>query len=289
MQLTEHIHALRIPFRVDANGVSLERFVVVYLIYSDAIYLIDSGVAGSEKVIRDYIETSGRDYGEIAMVLQTHSHPDHIGATRAIRDATGCSVAAHPLERAWIEDVELQARERPVPGFHRLVRGSVPVDRALEEGDLIPIGGDLALRVLHTPGHSPGSVTFLFSRDGALFSGDAIPLGGDLPVYVDAVESVRSLRRLRQIGEADLLLAAWDDPLRGNAVQERMDAGLRWLRRIQESVNRAVGSTGSTDPAVITGDVLLDLGIPPTAVNPLVVRSIQAHLQARCRADVTWE
>jgi hydroxyacylglutathione hydrolase len=122
MHITPQIHGLRLPFVVPvAPGIALDRFVYSYLIYGETITLIDTGVAGCEKTIFEYIRSTGRDPSEIALIIQTHSHPDHIGATKAIKDATGCSVAAHPAERAWIEDVECQNRERPVPGFATLV------------------------------------------------------------------------------------------------------------------------------------------------------------------------
>ncbi len=61
--------------------------------------------------------------------------------------------------------------------------------------------------------------------------------------------------------------------IRWNGGRERRDGEVRWLRRIRESADRAFGRRGSTDPAGITGDVLLVLGIPAIAVNPLDVRS----------------
>ena len=103
-----------------APGLILDRFVYSYLVYGETITLIDTGVAGCETHIFDTIRSAGRDPSEIALVILTHSHPDHIGAARAIREATGCSIAAHPAERAWIDDVELQNRERPVRGLHSL-------------------------------------------------------------------------------------------------------------------------------------------------------------------------
>lgn len=126
------------------------------------------------------------------MVL-THPHPDHIGAVRAIQAATNCRIAAHPAERAWIEDVVLQNRERPVPGFSILVGGSVRLDCELTEGGSInsedtEVG---ELRVFHTPGHSPGSISLSLPNEGVLFSGDAIPVTADLPVYDDAPASIR--------------------------------------------------------------------------------------------------
>jgi glyoxylase-like metal-dependent hydrolase (beta-lactamase superfamily II) len=129
MQVTPAIHALRHPFQVPvAPGIVLDRFVNSYLIVGETITLIDTGVASCETRIFEYIRSIGRDPSEISLVILTHSHPDHIGAARAIREATGCSVAAHPAERAWIEDVERQNRERPVPGFATLVGGPVPLE-----------------------------------------------------------------------------------------------------------------------------------------------------------------
>jgi metal-dependent hydrolase (beta-lactamase superfamily II) len=108
----------------------------LYLIYGKKIYLIDTGVATSEKIIFDYIRKTGRNPEDISLIILTHSHPDHIGAAHEIKRATGSTIAAHHGERSWIEDVELQHRERPVPCFHSLVGGSVMIDRILENGDI---------------------------------------------------------------------------------------------------------------------------------------------------------
>ena len=203
MQVTPAIHALRHPFQVPvAPGIALDRFVYSYLIAGETITLIDTGVAGCETRIFEYIQSIGRDPSEISLIILTHSHPDHIGAARAIREATGCSVAAHPAERAWIEDVERQNRERPVPGFAGLVGGPVPLDFELDGGVTIDIDGtgEYEIEVMHTPGHSAGSISLFLPGNGALFSGDVVPVAGDLPVYDDVVGSVRSIRLLRGYG-----------------------------------------------------------------------------------------
>ena len=137
----------------------------------EKICLIDSGVAGSEKIILDYLKATGRSPQEISRLILTHAHPDHIGAAAAIKRISGCTVAAHAAEKAWIEDVDLQAKERPVPGFRSLVGGSVQVDQTLQDGDVLHLESGLTLRVLHTPGHSPGSISLWLAEDGALFSG----------------------------------------------------------------------------------------------------------------------
>lgn len=86
----------------------------------------------------DYIRKTGRNPEDISLIILTHSHPDHIGSAHEIQRTTGCTIAAHHGERAWIEDVELQSRERPVPDFHSLVGGSVRIDRILSISLLLP-------------------------------------------------------------------------------------------------------------------------------------------------------
>src|SRR5512140_2511528 len=109
MQVGQKIHALRVPFNVTSpSGMTLERFVYVYLVYGTEICLIDTGVASSEEAIFDYVLSTDRRVSDISLILQTHCHPDHIGATRAIKAETGCSVAVHSSEKRWLEDVELQ-------------------------------------------------------------------------------------------------------------------------------------------------------------------------------------
>jgi hydroxyacylglutathione hydrolase len=283
MQVTEHIHAIKIPFQVRSfSGISVDRFVYAYLIYGvERICLIDCGVAGSERVLFDYVRMTGRTTGEIAMIVQTHAHPDHIGATRAIKEATGCIVAAHPGDMSWIEDVELQCKERPIPNFQSLVGGSVVVDCILEDGDVIDLGDGLRLDVLHTPGHSNGSISLVLHEDQALFSGDAIPLAGDLPIYDDVLASVESIKKLKGIDGVKVLLSSWDDPRDGTQVYQQMDDGLQYLQRIHEAVINVV----EDDPSLAANDaelcrrVLVELGFPEQAANPLVARSFVANVK----------
>ena len=282
MLITPSIHALRHTFKIPAApGITLNRFVYSYLIFGETIILIDTGVAGCEKQIFDYIRSTGRDPSEIALIVLTHAHPDHIGAARAIQGATGCSIAAHPAERAWIEDVELQNRERPVPGFTTLVGGPVQLDFELVDGDSIETDETRAgeLQVLHTPGHSPGSISLFMHSEGALISGDAIPVVGDLPIYDDAPASVLSVKRLRGLTGTGVLLSAWDEPRKGDEAYRQMDRALEYLRKIHETVLTSAGA-GSPDIMELTRTTAAALGLPPQAANPLLARTIAANLRA---------
>ncbi|MDD1687689.1 MBL fold metallo-hydrolase [Methanoregula sp.] len=288
MLITPSIHALRHTFKIPvAPGITLNRFVYSYLVFGETIILIDTGVAGCEKQIFDYIRSTGRDPSEIALIVLTHAHPDHIGAARAIQGATGCSIAAHPAERAWIEDVELQNRERPVPGFTTLVGGPVQLDFELVNGDSIETDETRAgeLQVLHTPGHSPGSISLFMHSEGALISGDAIPVVGDLPIYDDAPASVLSIKRLRGLTGIGVLLSAWDEPRKGEEAYRQMDRALEYLRKIHETVLASAGD-GSPDIMELTRTTAAALGLPPQAANPLLARTIAANLRARDVPDL---
>jgi len=288
MQITPTIHALRLPFKVPiAPGIALDRFVYSYLIYGETITLIDTGVAGCERQIFDYIRSTGRDPSEIVLIILTHSHPDHIGAARAIRQATGCSIAAHPAERAWIEDVECQNRERPVPGFATLVGGPVQLDHELVDGDSIEPDETRAgeMQVFHTPGHSAGSISLFLHSEGVLFSGDAVPVAGDLPVYDDAVASVQSIQRLRGINRIHTLLSAWDEPKKDALAYQRMDDAIGYLQKIHETVLAAAGDE-PLDLMELTRKVAGQLGLPPQAVNPLLARTFSANLRVRDVPDL---
>ncbi len=288
MQIDKKVHALKVPFYITLpSGIPIERYVYVYLIYgSSSVCLIDTGVASSEQIIFDYLRKTDRKVDDISLIIQTHSHPDHIGATRTIKGETGCAVAVHPLEKAWIENVQLQAKERPVPGFDSLVAGSLAVDRTLEDGEIFDLGCGLKFQVIHTPGHSRGSLSILLLGYMVLFSGDAIPVPGEMPIYEDILASVESVKKLRNIPGIRHLLASWDEPRKGDEVYSRMDEGLDYLQRIHTAVLKCSGGRPSPEPMELSKCVLGELDIPSEVANPLVAGSFAAHLKLRDRKKI---
>lgn len=287
MQVSEHVHAIKIPFQVNLpSGRAVDRFVYAYVIAAEKVVLMDSGVASSEKTIFDCLGKISRVPEEISTLILTHSHPDHLGAAQTIQRASGCVVAAHPAERAWIEDVELQARERPVPGFHSLVEGPVQVGQTLEDGDTLDLGAGLTLEIFHTPGHSKGSLSLWLREEAALFSGDVIPLPGDMPIYEDAVAAARSIQRLKGLSGVRVLLSSWDDPQEGERIHQRMDEGLAYLQRIHEVVLQTAQDDPAPDWGELSGRVLAELGLPPALANPLIARSFESHWRARHLPDL---
>ena len=277
MQITPSIHQLTLPFIVPSPAGAIPRTVNLFLLPGEEITLIDSGVRGAEGSLADYLLTIGRPEATIRQLLLTHAHPDHIGAAMALRRRYNCRVACHPHERGWVEDVACQERERPVPGFQELVGGSVPIDFELVDGGRVELGGERFLTVLHTPGHSPGSITFWSEEERVLFCGDAVPLAGEMPIFSDYAASLKSLQRLQSY-EPDWLLSAWDEPQRGDAARQRIDDALAWLARIKATVQNVVRPSSAAAPLELCREVIPLLGLPHFAVNPLVARSLLACL-----------
>lgn len=281
MKIIEPIHALEIPFKVPVSPeIHIDRLVFAYLIFGKKITLIDSGVAGTESIIFDYIKKNGRYPHEISTLILSHSHPDHIGSAQIIKEATDCRVLCHPAEKDWVEDVEKQARERPVPGFHSLVGGSIPVDDLLQDEDLLRIEESIQCKVIHTPGHSAGSISLYFEDEKVLFSGDAFPVPGDLPVYDDIAICAASIKKLKEIEGIEILLSSWEAPIRGNdKINRRIESGVIYLQKIHNAV-LDVHEENKQTGMELCKKVVAFLGLPPFVANPLLVGAFMSSVNA---------
>jgi len=103
----------------------------------------------------------------VQAILLTHSHFDHVLAADALRAATGAPIAIHTAEADWLAHppAPLRAYVDPWPAFS--------ADRTLADGDVLEVGA-LTVRVLHTPGHSPGGASYWVAGEGVVFCGDAL-------------------------------------------------------------------------------------------------------------------
>jgi len=140
-------------------------------------------------------ELAARDW-TLKLIVSTHGHWDHIGDNAAVAAHTGADIAVHPLDRDRL------THPQPLWAPFEIVPSIPAVD--LAEGGEVRFG-DIRLTVLHTPGHTEGSVCLLDRDAGLLFSGDTLFAGGWGRVDLaggDPAEMAASLARLSELEDA---------------------------------------------------------------------------------------
>jgi len=127
---------------------------------------------------------------QIDYIIATHGHPDHVCGNRTIQDATGAKIIMHE------DDAEYFERQETQNYFSMLgLEPSPPTDVKVKEGDTITIG-DIKIKVIHTPGHTPGGMC-LYSAPN-LITGDTLFVGGvgrtDFPggSYTELIDSLKN-------------------------------------------------------------------------------------------------
>ena len=181
----------------------------VYLIADRRLILVDTAMPGNGEAVLGFIRRLGRAPDELEYIVITHGHIDHAGGAAELRRLTGARVVAHPEEGTRLSDgtlvlrgdINRQARPllRALSRFGRFP--PCPIDLPAADGDELASAG--GIRILHTPGHTTGSISLLMHRQRVLFVGDAIVSNRDrlsrpLPFGADQEQSERSLRRLAQ-------------------------------------------------------------------------------------------
>ncbi|WP_405904165.1 MBL fold metallo-hydrolase [Streptomyces sp. NBC_00656] len=259
-----------IPVPIPRNPL---RYVLVYALECrEGLVLIDAGWDDdvSWRALTEGVGAIGYDIKDVRAVLVTHHHPDHLGLAGRVREASGAWVALHALDAAVVRTrsaavglaegirTHLELHGVPADEARRTVEAlnvgrspEAPVaDVLLEDGEAIRLPG-LDLKVIWTPGHSPGHSCFYQPDRRLLFSGDHVlpRITPQIAVYAQTqgdplADFLRSLQRLDRFA-VDEVLPAHEYRFRGldkrTAYMARHHA--ERLAELNEAVGKQPGAT----------------------------------------------
>lgn len=158
---------------------------VFVLVDADGLTLVDTGLPYSQRRILSYLHRHGYPPTAVRRILITHADRDHMGSAAALKPLTGACVYASRLEGEAMAQGR-ETRRLRLAWWQKLVLKIVrpmfvkprPVcaDEFIEDGQTLPVLG--GLRVLATPGHTPGHLSFFAPEHGLLFAGDSLRSSG---------------------------------------------------------------------------------------------------------------
>jgi glyoxylase-like metal-dependent hydrolase (beta-lactamase superfamily II) len=194
------------------------------------VTLIDMGIASSGKKVIAALRSIGSDPSEVTRLMLTHCHPDHAGGAAYVSKETGRSVDVHANDAEYVRsgtqpDVDPSSRigklfrKLPEPKVEK-----VSVGEELRDGQVVPFAG--GIRVVHTPGHSPGHASYLHEPSGTLITGDAIfnVLGRRWPMKMLCSNFALTKQTAHRLGELEYSTAAFTH---GPEIRERPREAIR--------------------------------------------------------------
>jgi len=265
----DRIYRLAAPF--EGGGLTN-----MYLVRGSKTALIDTAVLGvPTEYLAPAMQEIGLSLGDVDYVLNTHGHMDHLGGNAEMKDA-GAEIAIHSADaertRSNQGHVDRAASGLSLLGLQdrmaareamllRLLGREVGCDRMLEDGDVVDLGSELRLTVVHTPGHTPGAVCYLWEAPGILITGDSIQARGSrvggMPVMEDPSTYEGSLKKAEGVGAKALLMGhafkgadgdlgpvARDGKV-ADVFRESLATHKSWMGAVAKAISETPGGTAS--------------------------------------------
>lgn len=223
------------------------------LVGKERVWVIDPGTPDDDEQRRVAEHLRGREVGG---VILTHRHRDHVAGAEPIAALLRCDIFAHPITKEELA-------------------GRVRVDRLLDEGDSIDLGGGRTSSVLFTPGHARGHIVLWEPRTRAMVVGDMVAGVGSVIISApdgDVADYLRSLARLRALDPLALY------PAHGPVISPgapKLDEYIAHRRKREHDIRAVIVSErGATLGRVV--DVVY--ATTPAYLRPWALRAASAHV-----------
>jgi len=208
MQLNDDMYVLALPMVQDGETTFFNLSLILDATHGPT--LVDTGLPGQQDAIATVLADAGVQVQELKRIILTHQDIDHVGSLHDLVQASGARVLAHATEVPFIDGTQLPRFAAPEvlaqrPELRALAERFQPtsVDEALQDGARLDLAG--GVRVIFTPGHTPGHMCLYLERSKTLIAGDALtssegqlhgPNAGATPDMPTASRSVQKLAEL---------------------------------------------------------------------------------------------
>ncbi len=277
------------------------RFMCQYLLVGeDRTVLVDTGIAGTpEEVIIPYLEEAGLSLEDIDEVIISHADVDHCGGNRALKERhPSLWFSCGEPDRAYIETNQVMLAEiyrwsepygfgpdeDSLDWIRRELGGDSPVDAGLRGGEIMRLGPDRRIEILHLPGHTLGHLGIWDPKnnaaiiiDAALETGIYDREGNRLipPRYFDATQYQSTIRKLQTLRPEHLLTAHYP-PMQGEEALDFLSRSLNFTVQVHRVVNEGI-KDGTTDLWELTKRADAELGPYPEFMTELGA-GVRAHM-----------
>ena len=180
MKLNEDVYVLPLPIARDGQTHYFNVSLIVD--QNQGATLVDTGLPGQNDAIAAALAEASLSISDLKRIILTHQDIDHVGTLHDLVQASGASVLAHKIEVPTIDGTKLPRFARPEmlaqrPEMRALAERFqyTPVDQPLEDGAQLDLAG--GVRVVFTPGHTPGHMCLYLERSKTLIAGDALTAG----------------------------------------------------------------------------------------------------------------
>jgi metallo-beta-lactamase class B len=221
------------PFRIHGNTYYVGTCGISAILIADKAghVLIDTGTEAGARIVARNIAQLGFKVTDVRYIVSSHEHFDHVGGLALMKELSGAEVIASPKAAAVLATGEADA-EDPQHGLHPAMR-PVKVDRVLDGNTLVE-SGDVRLRAIPTPGHTPGALSWMWRScaggpcEDIVYADSLSPISSDSyrfsdhPVYL--LQFHEALERVRMIGTMGCTILLTPHPS-ASGIRAKLHAG----------------------------------------------------------------